>query len=52
MAKQAVVKVSGGKDRGGDHWLFEILIEKGVVEAILIPKGASFRRWIRSDIDP
>jgi formate dehydrogenase subunit beta len=39
MAKQAVLKVSEGKPEGAVLDLLKSLLEKGVVEAILAPKG-------------
>ena len=39
MAKQAVVKVSGGRAEEAINGFLKSLLEKGVVEAILIPKG-------------
>jgi formate dehydrogenase subunit beta len=39
MAKQAVLKVSEGKTEQGIINFLKTLLEKGVVEAILIPKG-------------
>lgn len=38
MAKQAVLKVSGGKREEALQGLLKSLLEKGVVEAILVPK--------------
>src|SRR4030042_2960787 len=39
MAKQAVIKVSEGKMEEAITGLLKSLLEKGVVEAVLIPKG-------------
>ena len=39
MAKQAVVKVTEGKTEEAIAGFLKLLLEKGVVEAILIPKG-------------
>ncbi len=39
MAKQAVIKVSEGKTEEAITGLLKSLLEKGVVEAVLIPKG-------------
>ena len=39
MAKQAVLKVSEGKTEEAIIGFLKSLLEKGVVEAILLPKG-------------
>ena len=39
MAKQAVLKVSGGQTEKAILDFLKLLLEKGVVEAILVPKG-------------
>ena len=39
MAKQAVLKVSGGKTEEAIIGFLALLLEKGVVEALLLPKG-------------
>ena len=40
MAKQAVLKVSEGKTEEAILGLLKSLLEKGLVEAILVPKGS------------
>ena len=39
MAKQAVLKVSGGKTEEAILGFLRLLLEKGVVDALLLPKG-------------
>ena len=52
MAKQAVLKVSEGKTEEAIRGFLRSLLEKGLVEALLIPQGTPFRRRGRPDLDP
>ena len=48
MAKRAVLKVSGGKTEETILSFLKLLLEKGVVEALLLPKGLpSGDGWFR-----